>query len=133
MTNVRCDIDFTVNGKHYYDWQDLGSWTTSGDIQWGTDVNRCTCNGTECSGDCLFFRDTNGAAGQRLIISKMDNPTVYQNIYVSCSFNINNACHSDWEYLGSSWSGTSDINLVLNGWNGAWDGSCWGGDFLRHK
>lgn len=132
MNNVWCDIDFGLSGYHYYDWQDLGNWANNTEVHWGVLASRCSCDGTECRGDCLYYEDTYSTSGQRIVISKMDNPLAYQDIYVACGFEINGDCHYDWEYVGG-WTGSNDIRLVLNGWNGTWDGSCWGGDFLRHE
>jgi hypothetical protein len=132
MTDVRCDINFSIGSNYYYDWQDLGSWANNTEVHWGIDPSRCSCLGTTCLGDCLYFRDVYNSSGQRIIASKMDNPTLYRDVYVSCQFEINDSCHQDWEYLGD-WNGAGDIRLILNGWNGYWDGSCWVGDFLRHQ
>jgi len=134
MSNVTCAVDFFIGSNHYYDWQDLGTWQQNSQVHWGIVPSRCSCSGTECQGDCLYdLSQTNPTTGMRLSIDKGDNPTVYSKVYAECWFTINGACHYDWEYLGDSWDGSGDFDLVLNGMNGTWDGSCWGGDFLRSK
>lgn len=132
MTNVRCDINFNIDSNHYFDWQDLGDWANNTEVHWGIDPSRCSCSGNTCLGDCLYYRDTYTSSNQFLIISKMDNPTLYRDVYVACQFEINGSCHHDWEYVGN-WDGAGDVRLILNGWNGSWDGSCWVGDFLHHQ
>lgn len=129
MSNVTCQVDFIWKGNHYLDWQDMGDWPTNQDNYWAIAPSRCSCDGGECRGDCLYYQQTSNGSGL-LIISKTDNPQVYSGMYMDCWFTINDAPHYDWEFIGD-WNGSGDIRLILNGQGGTWDGSQWVGDFLR--
>lgn len=129
MTDANCDVGYYIGSWHTYDWQAV-DWAFNLQTTMAIDDYRCTCNGYECSGDCLYAVGTTPITGRTLIINKVDGYT-YENLRVSCEFYITDR-HYDWEDLGT-WDGASDIYLVLNAWGGTWndDSGCWEGDFLH--
>jgi len=132
--DFECQLDFDYNGNHYMDWQThSGLWSDDKEIHWGVSVYspNWVCGGGQCGGDGFYYKSENGTSGQRLIIDKEDNPQVYSNLVMQCWFKINGYWHYDWEDLGN-WSGSGDINLVVDGCNASWDGTYWLGDLLRH-
>ncbi|HMA91650.1 MAG TPA: hypothetical protein VKP30_03145 [Polyangiaceae bacterium] len=129
MTDAWCDIDYYISSWHTYDWEAI-DWAFDRQTSMEVDDYRCTCDGYECSGDCLYTVSSTSIAGRTLVIRKVDSYT-YNNLRVACEFYIGDR-HYDWQDLGN-WDGSSDIYLELNGGGGTWndENQCWEGDFLQ--
>lgn len=130
MNDLTVEVDYFIASRYTHDWEDLpGRWAYDRQFDLGLNNSRCSCDGRECSGDCLYSDRLETISGRRIRIEKLDSET-YQDLHVYVTFNVDGACHWDWETLGR-WDGSSDICLELDGRDASWDGLCWYGDLVH--